>query len=73
MMPPDKFYTVHKPKEHSAHRLDNSVLVKPQPTEIQLVAELGKLGISVGDYDYSESAGGENMLVVNWERASWPT
>lgn len=73
MDPIDKFYTVHKPKAHSAHRLDNSILVEPQPTEIELVAELNKLGVEVGDYDYSDSAGGENMLVVNWERTPCPT
>lgn len=65
----DEFYTVHKPFKHSAHRLDNSVLVEPQPTEIQLVAELGKLGVQVGDYDFFKSSSGENGLIVNWNRA----
>ncbi len=70
MAAPRKFYTVHKPKQHSAHRVDNSTLVEPQPTEVQLVAELGKLGIEVGHYDYTENRGGKDLLTVNWERLS---
>lgn len=63
-----KFYTVHRPKEHSAHALDGRVMVPPQATEIELVQELGRLGIDLKECHYYNNRGNERFMAVNWEQ-----
>jgi hypothetical protein len=63
------FYTVHRPGEHSAHRLSGECLVQPQATEIGLVRKLGRLGIDLRRFDYFNNRGDEKLLVVNWRES----
>ena len=63
-----RFYTVHRPKKHSAHDLDSKILVPPQPTEIELVRKLAALGIDLKKYKYFNNRGDEHFLITNWER-----
>jgi hypothetical protein len=59
-----KFYTVHRPKEHSAHQLDNSILVPPQGTEIELVRKLMEdHSIDIKKYKYHNNRGDEKDVV----------
>jgi len=62
-----KFYTVHKPNEHSAHTLDGDVLIPAKLTEIDLVRALNEAGIDLKHYN-SDSKGDEKFLVTNWSR-----
>lgn len=64
----DVFYTIHKPKQHSAHNLDRSVIVEAQPTEIELVRKLGFLGVDLKSFEYFNNRGDEKFLAVNWRR-----
>jgi len=64
----NEFYTVHRPKSHSAHALDNSILVDPQPTEIELVRKLRNAGVDLSAFEYFNNRGDERFLVTNWRR-----
>lgn len=66
----NEFYTMHRPKNHSAHRLDGKFLVCPQPTEIDLVRWLGLLGVNLRRYEYFNNRGDEKFLTINWVRAN---
>lgn len=63
------FYTVHRPKQHSAHLIAGSgTLVDPQPTEIELVRKLKHMGINLKEFEFYNNRGDEKHLVVNWKR-----
>lgn len=62
------FYTVHRPRQHSAHRPDGKTIVQPQPTEVDLVRRLKSQGINLERYDYFNNRGEEKFLVVNWRK-----
>ena len=65
----NKFYTVHRPKQHSALLLlDSGTLVDPQPTEIDLVRKLRRLGIRLPEFKYYNNQGNEKFSVINWRR-----
>lgn len=59
-----KFRTVHKKGSHLA-RCNGKEIVKSQPTEIDLVRALAKLGIDLSRYQ-SESIGDEIRLITFW-------
>jgi hypothetical protein len=65
----NKFYTVHRPKQHSAMLpCDAGELVAPQPTEIDLVRKLKHMGIRMLDFEYYNNQGNEKFSVINWRR-----
>lgn len=67
--PPEKFVTVHRPKQHSAGTvLPFTDLIKPKPTEIELVRALKYRGIRIKDYEYYNNRGNEKFLVICWRR-----
>lgn len=59
------FYTVHQPKSHSAHWMDQTLMIAPKPTEVDLVLELNRMGIWLKDYNYM-SHGVESHLTTCW-------
>jgi hypothetical protein len=66
---PNLFVTVHRPKQHSAGTvLPYTNLVKPKPTEIELVRALKHKGIRITDYEYFNNRGNEKFMVINWRR-----
>jgi hypothetical protein len=65
----NKFYTVHRPKQHSAQLpYDAGELVAPQPTEIDLVRKLKRLGIRLPEFEYYNNGGNMKFSVINWRR-----
>ena len=67
----NEFYTVHRPKQHSAHSLlkdGTKTLVEPQPTEIELVWCLRSIGVYLESFEYFNNRGDERFLTVNWRR-----
>lgn len=66
---PNKFVTVHRPKQHSAGvTFPFADLVEPQPTEIELVRKLQGMGIRLKEYDYYNNRGDEKFMTINWSR-----
>lgn len=65
-----KFYTLHRPGQHTAHRLDGQVLVDSQPTEVDLSRALAALGIKLNACRYYNSRGDVNFNCINWETSS---
>jgi hypothetical protein len=69
MQKPDWFVTVHRPKQHSAGTIPPFInLIKPKPTEIELVRALKYRGIRITDYEYYNNRGNEKFMVINWRR-----
>ena len=59
-----EFYTVHKPKNHSAYHLNGKPISVGNKTEIELARNLPKLK----DFEYFNNRGDVNFLVVNWKK-----
>ena len=67
--PPEKFVTVHRPKQHSAGTtLLCTDLVEPKPTEVELVRALYQKGICIKAYEYYDNRGNEKFSVICWRR-----